>query len=245
MRQYRGPDGSLRVWFDPAEIDAVAEDELQRAGLLSTLDAPAVDVERFVEVHLQADLDPYAPLPEDVLGATEFRPGLPPLVLVNKALTEAACDDPSPPRGARGRWRATLAHEAAHILLHRALSEPDPMQTPLLDTSSLEAAPVQLFRCLKREVVFGGGSDWREFQANRCMAALLMPRSVFLKAVARAREQVGLFSEEPLRAETLPQVVRRLATWFDVSREAARIRLVELGLVRSPGQGSLYPGRFL
>lgn len=244
MKRYRGPDGSPRVWLDPREIDALAEDELRRAGLLPAPHAPVVDVEQFVEGYLQAELDQYAPLPEDVLGVTEFRAGLPPQVRVNRTLTEAALDAPSPPPGARGRWRATLAHEAAHVLLHRALAEPDPAQTSVLDLSSLEAEAKRLFRCFKREVVFGGGTDWREFQANRCMAALLMPRSLFVGAVPRAKAQVGLFPDEPLRAGDLDAVTRKLARWFDVSRQAARIRLEELGLVAAPGQGDLYSEPF-
>ncbi|MDR7470714.1 MAG: ImmA/IrrE family metallo-endopeptidase [Armatimonadota bacterium] len=185
MRRYRHRDGFLRVWFGPQEIDQMAEEALQTAGLLPRLEAPVVDVERFLEGCLGADLDQYAPLPHDVLGATEFRPGVPPLVQVNAALTRAALDDPHPPPGSRGRWRATLAHEAGHILLHRALVEPDPSQTSLFDP------PDRLFRCLHREVAFGGGSDWQEVQANRFMAALLMPKSVFVAAVVRAQYTSG------------------------------------------------------
>jgi hypothetical protein len=242
MKWYRAADGSTRVWFERGEIESTAEDELRRAGLMPTLQAPVVDVERFVEDYLCADLDQYAPLPADVLGVTEFRAGLPPQVLINRELTESAFDAPNPAPGARGRWRATVAHEAAHVLLHRILAEPDPSQTSLLELPRPDVAvPHQrLFRCFKREVAFGGGSDWREVQANRCMAALLMPRSVFLQAVTRAKAEVGVFPEEALRAEELDGVVRRLARWFDVSRQAAQIRLVELGLVATPGQRSLY-----
>ncbi|MDR7409713.1 MAG: ImmA/IrrE family metallo-endopeptidase [Armatimonadota bacterium] len=234
MRRYRHRDGSLRVWFGPEEIDQMAEEALHRAGLLPRLEAPVVDVERFLEGYLGADLDQYAPLPHDVLGATEFRPGVPPLVQVNAALTRAALDDPHPPPGSRGRWRATLAHEAGHVLLHRALVEPDPSQTSLFDP------PDRLFRCLQREVAFGGGSDWREVQANRFMAALLMPKSVFVAAVVRAKRQEGLLLTDPVGTGSVERVARTLARWFDVSRQAARIRLLELGLVETPGQRNLY-----
>jgi hypothetical protein len=175
VKRYRAADGSVRVWFDPAEIDSLAEDVLQRAGLMPTLQAPVVDVEALVEGYLEADLDQYAPLPREVLGVTEFRSGLPPQVLINRDLTEAAFDAPTPAPVARGRWRATVAHEAAHILLHRVLAEPDFSQTSLLELapSGVSLPAQRLFRCLRREVAFGGGSDWREVQANRCMAALV------------------------------------------------------------------------
>jgi hypothetical protein len=229
------------VWFRDEEIDRLCEEELRRAGLLPPPERPVVDVETFVEAHLGCDLDQYAPLPRDVLGVTEFRSGLPPYVQVNGELTRLAFDVPDPPAGARGRWRATLAHEAAHVLLHRSLVEPDPSQTSLLELT-LESAPSgQLFRCLKREVAFGGGTDWRERQANRCMAALLMPRSLFVQAVARVKPQVGLLPSDPVPGERAEDLARKLARLFGVSREAARIRLRELGLASPPGQVRLLP----
>ncbi|MCS7235635.1 MAG: ImmA/IrrE family metallo-endopeptidase, partial [Armatimonadota bacterium] len=231
MRRYRAPDGSVRVWFGPDEIDRLAEAELRAAGCLPPADRPVVDLERFVEAYLSCDLDQYAPLPADVLGVTEFRPEAPPFIQLNAALTRSAFDQPNPPPGALGRWRATLAHEAAHVLLHRSLVEPDPSQTSLLDSTVLDGVPAgRLFRCLKREVAFGGGTDWRERQANRCMAALLMPRSLFVQAVARAKPAVGLLPSDPVPAERLEELARKLARLFAVSREAARIRLQELGL---------------
>lgn len=242
MRRYRASDGSLRIWFDPEEIEDLAEDQLQRAGLAPTLASPVVDVERFVEEYLQAELDQYAPLDADVLGVTEFRPGQPPLVCINRMLTEAAFEQPNPSPAARGRWRATLAHEAGHILLHRSLVEPNPAQTTFLELpeDEVQTPTMGMFRCVQREVVFGGGADWREVQANRCMAALLMPRSIFLRVVAQVKQGMGLSPREPLRADRLNTVVRKLARHFQVSRQAARIRLEELGLVTAPWQRDLY-----
>jgi hypothetical protein len=114
-------------------MEALLEDELRRAGLFPTAGDSVVDVERFVEVHLGADLDQYAPLEREVLGCTEFRPGAPPKVQLDRDLTGSAMDADSSAPGLQGRWRATIAHEAIHVVLHRDLFEPSVDQTALFD----------------------------------------------------------------------------------------------------------------
>jgi hypothetical protein len=122
MKWYRGPEGDQRLWFEQDEIELVVDDELRKAGLLPTQAAPVTDLERFIVVHLRARLDQYAELEPDVLGLTEFTSGKPPAVSINRDLTGSALDsDDALPR-LTGRWCATLAHEGAHILLHRILS---------------------------------------------------------------------------------------------------------------------------
>jgi hypothetical protein len=240
VKRYRGPAGDWRIWLDPAEIEARMEDELRRAGLYPSAGEPIVDVERFVEAHLGAGLDQYAPLEPTVLGCTEFRAGQPPRIKINRDLTGSAMDADSSPPGLQGRWRATVAHEGVHVVLHRDLLEPDAGQTALFDEHSADGSG-SVVRCLKREVRFDRESrDWREVQANRAMAALLMLRRVFLDV---AGEEAGSVRPEPLpfRAGTDAAVVlaRRVAWRFLVSRQAASIRLETLGLVRPTGDTAL------
>src|SRR6266508_2431839 len=153
MRRYRGPDGDWRLWLERSEIEALIEDELRRAGLLPTPGDSVVDVERFVEVHLGADLDQYAPLEREVLGCTEFRPGTPPRVQLNRDLTGSAMDADSSEPGLQGRWRATLAHEAIHVVLHRDLFEPSVDQIALFDDEAANGGGGAVRR-LKRDVRF-------------------------------------------------------------------------------------------
>ncbi len=99
----------------------------------------------------------------------------------------------------------------------------------LFETHSVDRAKT-LMRCLKREVSFGGrGSDWREVQANRGMAALLMPRTTFHAWTRRAVVQNGLDSAAQLKETEAEVVASRLADLFRVSKQAARIRLSTLG----------------
>lgn len=241
MKLYRDSrTGTERLWIQPEEIESRAEAELVKAGLLPTIEAPTVDVEAFVERHLGAQFDQYASLPPEVLGQTDFRVGASPLIMVNADLTGAALDDDESPLGVRGRWRATVAHEACHVLFHRCLFNLDPRQRSLFpDEEDPPETAQRLQRCLKRDVVHGrAGSDWREVQANMGMAALLMPRSVFADV---SRQELTRLGRDRVVADTreAEALAGSLATAFQVSRQAARIRLKTLEVVGTPGQTTL------
>jgi IrrE N-terminal-like domain len=232
MRNYRGPEGDERIWYDESDIEQIMEDELRRGGLRPSADAPAVDIEAFIEDHLRASLDQHAALDATVLGLTEFEVGKAPAVRINGDLTGSAMDGDWTPPGVKGRWRATLAHEASHIVLHRSLYELNPDQTAMFADDSRTTGPV-LLRCLKRDVApCRARGDWREVQANRGMAALLMPKTLFVKA---ANRELGHFGDGGLDG-----MARRLAQQFEVSREAARIRLATLGYERATDSTALF-----
>jgi hypothetical protein len=233
MKVYRSPDGVDRIWFAADEIEQIMEDELRKAGLYPTAEVPAVSLEDLVELHLKAHLDQHADLGADVLGMTEFERGRSPKISINRDLSGAAADLGDALSGKMGRWRATLAHEAAHVLLHRILYEFDDRQTELF-SSEIKVAAKPLMRCLKRGVAFrGGGSDWREVQANKGMAALLMPKAIFHEVTRRLISEGGIGQLAQLDDEEASKVVRVLANHFQVSKQAARIRLSTLGYLGS------------
>jgi hypothetical protein len=217
------------------------ESELVSAGLMPTLSRPCVDVEAFLESHLGVQLDQHALLDPGVLGLTQFFPDAPPRVLINRDLTGAAIDDDESAAGVLGRWRATLAHEASHVVLHRALFESDDSQGDLFTVSNSVRQSAQLMRCMKTDVLYrDGGSDWREVQANRGMASLLMPGSVFADAAKRTIQSLCAAAAKPgIGSTQFRLIVAELAARFAVSRQAAAIRLETLQLVSSAGQSSL------
>jgi hypothetical protein len=225
MRWYRAKDGSKQLFIRDATLEEIAESELRRANLMPTADRPVVDIETFIERHLGADLDAGATLEPGILGLTELRAGAKPRVIVNRDLTDAAVEVDTY-SGTLGRWRATLAHEAAHVLLHGYLFELNADQTTLFSDTVAESEQ-RLFRCLKREVLFisRSGRDPREVQANKGMAALLMPRSLF-----------GAMSRDGASGMTEAELTDSLARAFEVSRQAARIRLGTLGFLEPDGR---------
>jgi hypothetical protein len=242
MKRFRdSKTGAERLWIEPEEIEGRTEAELVKAGLMPRVDAPAVDVEAFVEQHLGAQFDQYASLPADVLGQTDFRVGAPPLVMVNADLTGAALDDDDSPLGLKGRWRATVAHEACHVLFHRCLFNLNPAQGSLFaeDGDTQDQPAQRLQRCLKRDVVYGRmGSDWREVQANMGMAALLMPRPVL---IAVCQKELLRLEKDRVFADTVEAdgLAGHVARAFQVSRQAAMIRLKTLEVLTSRGQEQL------
>lgn len=235
---YRGPGGDQRLWLDRDDVELMMEDELRRADLLPAAGTPVVDIEGFLERYLKVGLDQHADLAADVLGLTEFFPGKTPRVAINKDLTGSAIDEDGSPLGLRGRWRATLAHEASHVVIHRPLFELPPEQPRLFGEHAEPAQETQrLMRCQKRNVLYRGTtSDWREVQANQGMAALLMPRSIFLE-VSRALLPGG--RPPSLGTQEARQLIGELASRFEVSRQAAEIRLATLGVVGAAGQRAL------
>ena len=234
MKEYRSAGGERRLWFESDEIEGMMTDELRRAGMSPGARQPVVDLEEFLEIGLQVKLDIYARLDPDVLGVTDFRRNTNPLVSVNAGLTsEVEGAGVSP--GLRGRWRATLAHEASHVILHRILFEVPFEQGELF--SILPESRPSLFRCLARDVSFRGtNSDWKEVQANMGMAALLMPVEVFsdvVRLLVGARTYNSLTTQIPdANSVEHRDFVAELSRRFEVSQQAARIRLVTLGLER-------------
>ena len=96
-----------------------------------------------------------------------------------------------------------------------------------------------LQRCMKRDVLFRGTtSDWCEIQANMGMAALLMPKTLFIAAVRQEMEDLGVDRIEK-GSPAAGTLVSRLATRFQVSKQATGIRFETLELLTELGQASL------
>jgi IrrE N-terminal-like domain len=204
------------------QIEREVEYQLNYARLMPTAAGP-VDIEAFLEHHLNVCFDQYADLDSDVLGLTYIPPGKRPHVLINRDLTLAAEDDMSP-LGIKGRWRATCAHEGAHVIFHRTDLEAAAHQQNLFAPDPLPNAALPRQTCLKRD--FGhvkGTTNRREIQANLGMAALLMPRPVFEPAARALAEAIKPLILSP--EQRLIMMVQRLAPLFEVSKIAVRIRL--------------------
>ena len=122
MKEYRSSTGERRLWFEENEVEWMMEDELRKAELFPCLADPVVNLESLLETRFGVKLDLHAVLDDDVLGVTHFLSGKKPLVSINKNLTSQA-ETEEAPDGVLGRWRATMAHEAGHVVLHRGLVE--------------------------------------------------------------------------------------------------------------------------
>ncbi len=222
---------SQRPHYEPKELDKECEAII--GGFLKTrhgkiefpvsTDDLTVLIERDTEsLDLYADLSTYG---KEVEGLTQFQPGRKPKVLISEIL--------SANERQQNRLRTTLAHEYGHVRFHAYLWEMEPAAADLLKRNP--RANMQV--CFRDKILDAAQTDWMEWQAGYVCGALLMPVSR-VRAVADAYcESNGLFGivgQADSHGRALIDAVRKA---FDVSADAARIRLIKLGILGAQGAG--------
>jgi Zn-dependent peptidase ImmA (M78 family) len=105
------------------------------------------------------------------------------------------------------RQRFTIAHELGHLRLHEK-------QVMFVDKA---------VRVDRRDITASAGVDEREIDANGFGAALLMPRKMLISEI----ESLTDSPQSSLDAESL---IELLAERFDVSQQAMKYRLANLGI---------------
>jgi hypothetical protein len=211
VREFPDRGGRLpyRLWYEEAEIESIVDRELALAGRPAVAGRPATDVDAFLELHLGI-VPEYTWLPYGVLGATEFTARGEVRLQVSAELSLRAGRE----RAAETLLRSTLAHEAAHILLHRLLflEESRDIFGGLASRSEL---------CRSVGVPRPGyQGEWWEWQANRGMSAVLLPRAA-LSAWLAERERLAPRETAAARREAA-------ARDFGVSVESLRRRRAQL-----------------
>jgi hypothetical protein len=218
-----------RPHYAPAEIDAECEGLVdsflrERRGRVEypfeTNDLIAL-IEREAE-----DLDIYADLTsegQDVEGATYFNPQGRARVRISRRLA----DEP----WSTNRFRTTASHELGHVKFHNFLwpLEPRPAlfyadEAPLSDVSP---------RCKRDAIQPLKPLDWMEWQAGYACGALLMPLTRVQK-LARTVSGLGLAPRVVGTPETL-DLISLVKKAFEVSADAARVRLIQLRLLAPAG----------
>ena len=153
MHWYRNNfDGKERLWVEDDEFETITEAELRAATLYPTAAQPVVDIERFIQRHMKVALDQHADLGDGIAGAIKFDP-VRTRIFISRRLTELADEVDCPP-GVRGRWRATMAHEATHGLLHCRVFEINPSQGILFDVPEEDQGPPQIIKCSDSDISF-------------------------------------------------------------------------------------------
>lgn len=126
-----------------------------------------------------------------------------------------------------GRKRYTEAHEASHWLLHGDYFKKS-------DSGQLIACrSVERYRWAKQRTE----NDWLEWQADTLAAELLMPRQPFREYARHALEYAGaqrgyLIEGNSLDRRIFNTAIDLITKQFRVSRRAAEIRMIHLGLIK-------------
>jgi hypothetical protein len=93
-----------------------------------------------------------------------------------------------------------------------------------------KAAPSGPHRCLRQTLLPSNTlTDWMEWQAGYVSGALLMPRSRVKLLVDAFLNDAGVKLPLDLESEEASERKQRMSVAFDVSHEAAGVRLLKLG----------------
>ena len=128
------------------------------------------------------------------------------------------------------RINTTLAHEAGHGLLHAHLFLLDSFPQDLFGDST-DVDPV---RVLCRDTPATHHSQgrpsarWWEYQANRMIGTLLLPKSLVLVSLEDLMEPVGRLRTLALSLSVHHEAKLRLSEVFDVNPAVSEIRIGEL-----------------
>ena len=224
------------------EIDVIAEAMLKDYNPELLSDPQPVDVELLMQDYLKLYLEyQYLSNNESILGMMVFHDtnGIVVYEPENNRVRKIAAkantviiDNSLLEQSQRNRYRFTMAHEAGHATLHqlyfaRQMND----MSSVARLGSYASGIRDCVRCRAVDVNVKSkpletDDDWMEWQANAFASAILLPRSMVFKAAEECKRRFPSFCDSP--ASTIYE--QYLAGTFDVSREAARCRLNQLGI---------------
>jgi len=234
MKNVRTRGGSFaeRPHFQLREIEEICSSELREVDLYPS-SPEAIRIDRFIEKRFNVT-PRYESLGEGVLGFTRFGKGVVIEIVVSRALDEGGT------KVTERRLRSTLAHEAGHGLLHAYLFALGEKPKSLFDDHA-DQTP----RILCREVADGSsvkkgyGGHWSEYQANRAIGGLLMPRALVEIALLEFCVVVGSLGARTLAPGKRETAIHSMSDTFDVNSVVARIRIEEIFPAKNETQLSL------
>ena len=228
VRSNTGPFAE-RPYYKDQEIEHICGDALRKVALLPS-SPQAIRIDRFIEKYFSV-VPAYEDLPEGVLGLTRFGQSGVQEVVVAKSLDEDTGTV------AERRVRTTLAHEGGHGLLHTHLFVLATPSRNLFGDFSEPDKPKVLCRDVGSQPTQAPGysGQWWEFQANRAMAALLLPVEL-VEAAVNEYLLVSLSGFNHFDHSRLEAAARDLADIFEVNPVVARLRLKQLFPVDSRQQ---------
>lgn len=216
--------------FNETEFESMMDEMRFRAGSDLFSVGKGIDVDLVLLKSISAEAD-YVDLPVGILGRTIFAPNGQVRIEVSRDLSDQAESD----RVARRRLRATLAHECGHVACHTCLFIQDTETYSLFQSGEVATAgtPRPPIMCRPEGVGrVGYKGEWWEYQANRCMAALLLPKRMISQSVRLRFEGGGFKSGTDCVARGYGEIlVREISTEYDVSQTAVLFRLQSLGFI--------------
>jgi hypothetical protein len=228
-----------RPYYEPAELDDECEHIVagflrEKNGVvrfpISTDDLTVMLEQETSDLDLFADLSRDG---DDVEGVTDFFPHKKPAVRIAR---ELSLDNTK-----SQRLRTTLAHEYGHVRFHSFLWNLSATEHPcqlmakklarqyrryqLIRRTFGNARIGACFSCKRDDICDAPFSDWMEWQAGYAGGAFLMPVSLVREFLSRTEGQ------NSIAGNAASELIAGLAAEFDVSPDAARVRLLKLGFL--------------
>ena len=223
-----------RPHYDPRELDDECEEIICSflRGQYSQVRFPVKtdDLTKLIEKK-GAVLDMYADLDPDVEGVTEFHTDQKIVVRISKRLSNDTRQE--------NRLRTTLTHEYGHVHFHAYLWASRGRSLGLFPESK-KIKPVS--RCKRENIYAAPKTDWMEWQAGYVCGALLMPREYLVRLIRPYLEENKLYPPN-ISGEHGQAMIKRVAKEFQVSEQAARVRLERLDYLGNRGLTLPLPGQ--
>ena len=220
-----------RPHYEPSELDTMFERALTTflKNKYGVVDFPirTDDLTTLIEQDV-SDLDQYAdltPYGAGVEGMTEFPRGKKPVVRISETVHRH-----------ENRLRTTLTHEYGHVILHAYLFAMAERQLKLGSNQKPNA-----IYCYRDNMLPAGKTDWMEWQAGYASGAALMPKSHVTRLVAGFQERFGIYGPVSADNKNGRALISAMIDSFQVSREAATVRLKALHFIGAEqAAGSLF-----
>ncbi|MFH1882186.1 MAG: hypothetical protein ABIL62_05690 [Planctomycetota bacterium] len=224
MRSLHAKSGPFteRPYYELSDIENICSDELQKVDLYPTEPTP-IRIERFIEKRF--GISPvYEDLPEGILGCIRFCSKGVEEIKISKSLIEEG------DKVSERRISTSLAHEAGHGLLHTHLFA---LGLPSRSLFENEIVNTPAILCRQGSIAGIGGKSnydgrWWEFQANRAIGALLLPRSLVQKRIEEFLVPCGSMGIRSIEEKNREVAIKAIADSFNVNPVVARIRIAEI-----------------
>lgn len=210
-----------RPFYEPDEIDYECESVISsflsnKYGLVN-YPISTNDLTILVEQHT-SDLDLYADLSDagtNVEGMTVFLQKEKPKVYISQQLSNN--------NSRENRLRTTLTHEFGHVKFHNFLWASRQISFLPENSSMLK------IRCNRETILNASEIDWMEWQAGYASGAFLMPLTALRNIARQVYESVNLPPSAGSNSPIGKVLIHNVQSAFQVSEDAARIRLLKLG----------------
>jgi len=138
-----------------------------------------------------------------------------------------------------GSVRNTIIHECVHWEKHKKAFE---LQRLLNEHTTTLSCRVAMEKKPKHKWT---SADHMEWQANRIAPKILMPfKQTHIKVENLIQAHTLLMGSDKI-SDVIESVIKELAEFFDISKQAAKIRMIDLGYEEAAGALTFLDGRYI